>query len=113
MSARLQTTRLERSVGEWTLRLDEWARNPWRRASLLLIMLMSGFFLGNAVGSITGASGLMDPIAALVTVMAWETMVRLRRSWHPSPRGVLGLQLLDMARIGLLYGLLLEGFKLL
>jgi len=33
----------------------------------------------------------------------------LRRPRHQR----LGLQLLDMARIGLLYGLLLDGFKLL
>lgn len=113
MSARFQSTRLQTSLGEWSLRLSEWAENPWRRGSLLLIVLMTGFLLGNAIGSITGASGLMDPVAALVTVVIWEGMVRLRRSWRPDLRGVLGVQMLDMARIGLLYGLLLEGFKLL
>ncbi|QBE67989.1 hypothetical protein SynWH8101_0379 [Synechococcus sp. WH 8101] len=113
MTSRLQSTRLQTRLGEWTTRLSEWAQNPWRRSSLLLIVLMTGFFLGNAIGSITGANGLMDPIAALVTVVIWEVMVRLRRSWRPNLRGVLGVQMLDMARIGLLYGLLLEGFKLL
>jgi|TARA_B100000959_G_scaffold11332_1_gene11359 hypothetical protein len=55
----------------------------------------------------------MDPIGALFTVMIWEAMVRLRRQWPSPQKAILARQLLDMARIGLLYGLLLEGFKLL
>ena len=42
-----------------------------------------------------------------------EVMVRVRRHWARDKRSHLGRQLLDMTRIGLLYGLLLEGFKLL
>jgi hypothetical protein len=55
----------------------------------------------------------MDPVAALITVSIWELMVRTRRHWAEDKHPHLGRDLLDMARIGLLYGLLLEGFKLL
>lgn len=65
------------------------------------------------MASIAGATGQLDPIAALVTVALLELMVRLRRSWRPLNQGGLALQVLDMGRFGLLYGLLLEGFKLL
>ena len=113
MTARLQKTRLQISFGEATSRLDQWAVNPWRRASLMLIALGASFALGNSIGAIAGALALMDPVAALVTVASWELMVRTRRHWARARQKHLGRDLLDMSRIGLLYGLLLEGFKLL
>ena len=113
MTARLQKTRLQISFGEATSRLDQWAVNPWRRASLMLIALGASFALGNSIGAIAGALTLMDPVAALVTVAIWELMVRTRRHWSRDRQKHLGRDLLDMSRIGLLYGLLLEGFKLL
>ena len=66
-----------------------------------------------SIGAIAGALTLMDPVAALVTVAIWELMVRTRRHWSRDRQKHLGRDLLDMSRIGLLYGLLLEGFKLL
>ena len=113
MTARLQKTRLQISLGEATSRLDRWAENPWRRASLMLIALGASFALGNSIGAIAGALALMDPVAALITVAIWELMVRTRRHWARDQQKHLGRDLLDMARIGLLYGLLLEGLKLL
>ena len=79
MTARLQKTRLQISFGEATSRLDQWAVNPWRRASLMLIALGASFALGNSIGAIAGALALMDPVAALITVGIWELMVRTRR----------------------------------
>ena len=113
MTARLQSTRLQRSVGDASSRLDLWATNPWRRASLLLIALTGSFMIGNGIASISGSLGLMDPVAAMLSVGLMEVMVRVRRHWARDKRSHLGRQLLDMTRIGLLYGLLLEGFKLL
>ena len=113
MTQRLQATRLQLSLGDGWGRLDRWASNPWRRTSLLVIAVLSSFAMGSSVGSIAGVSGLMDPIASLLTVTMWELLVRLRRPWPHRPDMKLGLQLLDMVRIGLIYGLLLEGFKML
>ena len=113
MTTRLQKTRLQRSFGEATSRLDQWAINPWRKASLMLIALGASFAFGNSIGAVAGALDLMDPVAALITVGIWELMVRTRRHWAEDKHPHLGRDLLDMARIGLLYGLLLEGFKLL
>ena len=113
MGQRLQATQLQRNVGDWRGRLNRWAENPWRRSSLLMLVLLSSFFFGSSIGSIAGVSGLMDPVAALLTVATWEALVRIRRPWSKRADARLGLQLLDMARIGLIYGLLLEGFKML
>ena len=113
MTARLQKTRLQISFGEATSRLDQWAVNPWRKASLMLIALGASFAVGNSIGAVAGALELMDPVAAVITVGIWELMVRTRRPWARDKQTHLGRDLLDMSRIGLLYGLLLEGFKLL
>ena len=94
-------------------RLQDWASNPWRRLSILLIVLLSAFLIGSSINAITGAANDSDPIAALICVLALEVAARLRRPLLDRSGDRLPLQLLDTTRIGLLYGLLLEGFKLL
>lgn len=108
-----QRTRLQQSLGGAWPRLERWALNPWRRLSLLLIVLLSTFFLGNAVGTLTGARSFLDPPAALLCVLLIELAVRARGPLRRRRGDRLGLELLDMTRIGFCYGLLLEGFKLL
>ena len=107
---RLQSTRLQTNVGVALQRLDRWARNPWRRLSLLAIVGLIGFLIGSAITSVAGVLGQMDPVAALVVVLGTELTIRRRRSSEPSLK--LPQQLLDLGRIGFLYGLFLEGFKL-
>jgi hypothetical protein len=109
----LQRTRLQQNLGSAWPRLEAWAANPWRRLSLLLIVLLGSFFLGNAVGTLTGARAFLDPPAALICVVLIELAIRVRRPLLMRRTDRLGLQLLDMTRIGFCYGLLLEGFKLL
>lgn len=108
---RLQSTRLQTNVGAALQRLDRWARNPWRRFSLLALAGLIGFLIGSAITSVAGVLGQMDPVAALVVVLGTELTIRRRRSSEPSLK--LPQQLLDLGRIGFLYGLFLEGFKLL
>ena len=79
----------------------------------MLIALGASFAVGNSIGAVAGALELMDPVGAVITVGIWELMVRSRRHWARDKQKHLGRDLLDMSRIGLLYGLLLEGFKLL
>ena len=107
---RLQSTRLQTNVGAALQRLDRWARNPWRRFSLLALAVLIGFLIGSTITSVAGVLGQMDPVAALVVVLATELTIRRRRSSEPSLK--LPQQLLDLGRIGFLYGLFLEGFKL-
>lgn len=109
---RLQQTRLQRNFADALLRLEGWATNPWRRLSLQLILLLTSFTIGGSVGSVTGALAKLDPLAALICVALIELAIRLRRPLLRASSS-LRLDLLDMTRIGLLYGLLLDGFKLL
>ncbi len=112
LAPRFQQTRFQQRITQAGNLLEAWAQNPWRRLSLLLIVLLSGFVVGGSVGSITGALSLFDPLGALVCVLAIELAARVRGRLLAQPLK-LRLQVLDMARMGLLYGLLLDGFKLL
>ena len=113
MVKKFQYTGLYKNIGLAMDRLETWAVNPWRRGSLFLIVLFSGFWIGSSIGMINGVLALMDPIGAFFTVLILEIMVRARGVWVSKKRDVIVGQLIDIARIGLLYGLLLEGFKLL
>ena len=108
---RLQSTRLQTQWGEAINRLEQWTQNPWRRLSLLAIALFSGFLLGSAVTSVAGVLSQMDPVASLIVVLGTEFI--LRRVRRSGASWTLPEQLLDLSRIGFLYGLFLEAFKLL
>ncbi len=110
---RYQQTRFQQRVAQAGSLLEGWASNPWRRLSLLTIVLLSAFAVGGGLAAITGALSYIDQLSALICVLAMELAVRWRRRLLQRPGDRLGLQLLDMARIGLLYGLVLDGFKLL
>ncbi len=112
MAKKIQFTRLHKSSGLALKRIDEWASNPWRRYSLLTIVFLVFFLFGSAIGMINGVLALMDPVGALITVLSWEFMVRIRRFWSLKERQILSCQVLDFARMGMLYGLLVEGSKL-
>lgn len=108
-----QQTRFQSTIAEAGAVLERWSSNPWRRLSLLLVVLLISFVIGVGLGTITGALNQLDFIAAMICVVVLEGSVRTRRGLRDGRADRLLLQLVDMARIGLLYGLLLEGFKLL
>jgi hypothetical protein len=111
-ASRYQQTRFQLRVAQAGDGLATWATNPWRRASLLLIVLLASFAIGNGLGAVTGALSSIDQLSALACVLLIETAARLRGRLRRRPERI-WLQLVDMGRMGLLYGLLLDGFKLL
>ena len=113
MASKFQETNLYKATGKSLEFLEIWALNPWRRYSLLIIFLLIGFVLGASIGTINGVLALMDPVGAFFTVGFLEVMVRLRRRWPSSKGYKIAINIIDFFRIGLLYGLLMEGFKLL
>ncbi len=108
-----QNTRFQTRIAEAGTRLSEWTLNPWRKLSLLVLTFLLAFLLGVGLGSITGALDLLDLVAAVLCVLLLEVSVRARGVLRRAEGDRLSMHLLDMARMGLLYGLLLEGFKLL
>ncbi|BEV35636.1 hypothetical protein CREGCYN_04480 [Synechococcus sp. M16CYN] len=76
----------------------------------MVIALFSGFLLGSATTSVAGVLSQMDPVAALIVVLGSElTMRRIRKR---KSQWMLLEHLLNLSRIGFLYGLFLEAFKL-
>ncbi len=108
-----QPTNLNRNVINILRRLEFWTVNPWRRYSFLIIVFLSAFWLGSSIGMINGALALMDPIGAFFTIILIELFVRIRSIKINKQMSSIALSILDSFRIGFVYGLFMEGFKLL
>jgi hypothetical protein len=107
-----QSTRFERFAKALTAALFGQLRGSWRRRSALILALLLGFYAGNNVtayllGRMPGGRTAM----VLATVLVLEGIVRLRGRWV---RGTppLAWMLLDNLRIGLVYAVVLDAFKL-
>jgi predicted MFS family arabinose efflux permease len=110
----MQNTRLNRVVDVFLTRSLGWLRNPWRRISLVVIGLLFGNFLASAVATISGQAAEWDVTAAAVLtgvteIMSW-LVYRLPASSPPKRRFT--LEVLNSIKIGLIYGLFIEAFKI-
>ena len=113
MPPRMQKTVLYKSSARLIDRLENWAVNPWRRYSLLLIIFFIGFFIGSSLGMINGVLALMDPVGAFITLIFLELLVKARFVFLQSKKPLILIRVFDMFRIGMAYGLFSEGLKLL
>lgn len=87
-------------------------RGNWRHRSVVLLALLLGFYAG---GNLTSYLLLFfpggRPMAVLALVLLLELVVRLRGRLVQERPG-LGWVVLDNLRIGLVYAVVLEAFKL-
>ena len=113
MPLRMQETVLYKSSSKIIDRLANWATNPWRRYSLLLIIFLLGFLIGSSLGMINGVLALMDPVGALITLIFLELLIKARFFFLNSKRPIILIRVFDIFRIGVAYGLFSEGLKLL
>ena len=113
MPSRMQKTFLYKSSVKIVDRLANWAGNPWRRYSLLVIIFLLGFLIGSSLGMINGVLALMDPVGALITLIFLELMIKSRFFFLRSKKPIILIRVFDMFRIGIVYGLFSEGLKLL
>jgi len=113
MTPRMQNTVLYKSSAKIFDRLANWAANPWRRYSLLGIVFLIGFFIGSSLGMINGVLALMDPVGAFIVLIFLEVLIKARFIFLKSKRPKILVWLFDIFRIGISYGLISEGLKLL
>ena len=113
MSPRMQETVLYKSSAKIIDRLADWAINPWRRYSFLLIIFFIGFLLGSSLGMISGVLSLMDPVGALIVLIFLEVLIKARFIFLKSKKPKIIIWIFDMFRLGMAYGLFSEGLKLL
>jgi Protein of unknown function (DUF565) len=119
MMASMQNTRLTTLVNISLTRLSSWLSNPWRRTSVSVISLLLGFFLASALSTSFGARSDWDIVTSGLIVLLTELISRFvyatRRQTLPDgslTRRSLLPTILNFLKIGLLYGLCLEAFKL-
>ena len=113
MPPRMQKTILYKSFANIVDRLANWAANPWRRYSLLLIIFLLGFLLGSSLGMINGVLALMDPVGAFIVLIFLEILIKARFLFLKSKKPIIVVWVFDMFRLGITYGLFSEGLKLL
>lgn len=108
----MQRTRLERLQDRWGRGIRAQIGDRWATASAASLALLAGIFLGQNLSSVllwnvTGGR----PMVVLSLVISHEILVRLRSRFIPAP-APLGWVLLDNLRIGVVFALVLEAFKL-
>ena len=110
--ARPQNTRFQRlsaSLGEGLLGQ---LGGGWRHRSAVLIALLAGFYIGgNLTSYVLPLFPGGRPALVLVLVLVLELVVRLRGRLVSGSPG-LGWRLADNLRIGMVYAVVLEAYKL-
>ncbi|MBD0336255.1 MAG: DUF565 domain-containing protein [Cyanobacteria bacterium Co-bin13] len=117
----MQRTRLSTLFDTANNQLNRWLFNPWRRISIIVISLLGGNFFGVAIAAIAGQAAQQDVTIAIVLVILSELLNRLiyGRNWRrrgQPPEEPLTVPLfyesLNAFKIGTIYALILEAFKL-
>ena len=93
--------------------LNRWAINPWRRYSLALTIVLTGYFFGSSIGMISAVVELIDPVGAFLSVFFIEILIQIRRRLRFQREKKILVLLIDSLRLGLFYGFFTESLKLL
>ena len=113
MIIRPQKTKFQILIVDNLKTISNWATNPWRRYSVILIMFFVGYFFGSSLGMISAVYNLMDPISALISVLVIEILIKIRGVLIGNKNKRFFILIADVLRIGLLYGFFTESLKLL
>lgn len=108
----MQNTRLNTLFDTTVRGLGGWLQNPWRRLSVLIISLLFGNFLGTAISTISGQQADLDILVAAILVGATELVNRIAYSTTIATRRSLLVQIANALKVGLVYSLFVEAFKL-
>ena len=108
-----QKTKFQQIVIENIDSLSQWAVNPWRRYSLALTVVLTGYFFGSSLGMISAVVELIDPVGAFLSVFFIEILIKFRRRLRFDKRKKILVLLIDCLRLGLFYGFFTESLKLL
>jgi len=105
---RTRFDRLQRRIGKAVF---GGFQGSWRRRSLAVLALLLGFYGGQNVTALWLERIGQRPVVVLVLVVLLELVVRLR-SRFVGDRPGLGWVIADNLRLGLVYAVVLEAFKL-
>lgn len=108
----MQNTRLNKLFDAVARNTAQWFINPWRRLSLLIISWLFGFFVGSAISTTAGQEGKLDIVIAAVLVIITEVASRIFYSRSFTVKQALWVETLNYFKVGFVYSLYLEAFKL-
>ena len=120
----MQRTRLNTIVEITGDRLELLFSNPWRKIALSLISILLGFFMGSAIVTTAGQDAVWDIPAAAIVFTFTELISKFvysrgkRRTDLVTTRSQraegysLYVDVLNLFKVGLIYSLFLEAFKL-
>ncbi len=112
----MQNTRLSTLISRSSGQFLGFFRNPWRRLSLLAIGFLAGNFLATIISTVAGQKAELDVLAAFLLVLIIEIsswlVYRTDRRLAASQQRLLFLEILNDTKLGLLYGMFVEAFKL-
>ena len=107
----LQRTRLDGVQRRLGTQLLGGFRGSWRRRSILVLALLLGFYAGENLTALWLEQVGMRPVVVLVMVLGLELLVRLRTRFV-GERPALAWLIADNLRLGVVYAVVLEAFKL-
>lgn len=110
----MQRTRLSTLFNTAGNRITQFTDNPWRRISLNIISLFFGFFIGAGISTTAGQRAILDVQSAALLVLFTEVTSSLFYSRRPfrGTQRALWIELLNIFKVGVIYSLFLEAFKL-
>lgn len=119
----MQNTRLNTLIDRVGNQFNRWSENPWRRLSLIIISLLFGNFLASAISTTTGQRTDLDAfisilLLAVVESISWLTYgTRFGQRQLVENNLIIGqrpfwIAILNSLKLGLVYGLFIEAFKL-
>ena len=98
----------QKSIGSY---LTNSLLGPWRRRSISLLSLLFGFYIGSIVTVYFLQEIGQRPIVVLFMFALMELLIRLRTNVNKNPWPLYWLAI-DNFRIGTIYSVVLEAFKL-
>ena len=118
----MQRTRLNILFDDSVGKFGRFFQNPWRRFALILISLLLGNFAGTVIPTTVGQEAMWDPVVGAGILLAIELVNRIYYSRskllknNPNQDIDQGNQLffdlLNIFKIGLIYGLIVEALEL-
>lgn len=112
----MQKTRLNSLISTTGTQIELLFNNPWRRISLSIISILMGFFMGSAIITSAGQDAAWDVTGAGILVIFSELSSKLvygrNNQRSVTVRRSLFMDMLNLFKIGVMYSLFLEAFKL-
>ena len=108
----MQRTRLSTLLEQVGQRFSQWVFNPWRRISLAVISLLFGNFFATAISATAGQTAEIDILIAAILVAMVELISWLYHHSRGSSQRTVLPEMLNSFKLGMVYGLFVEAFKL-